>query len=150
MPFKLFYGKHPELQQIQCFGCMAYVVLWGCTHSTRLHDHPVVSKHLCPRTLPGTYLGFSNAPSTIKGQKVWLPELNCIVIAKDVRFSKLEQSETNTIPSHAPILARNSKLLHSYTWLPQHEDSDEAEPNDVAPLDREGVLKVTIQYDVKS
>ena len=72
-------------------------------------------KHLCPRTLPGTYLGFSNAPSTIKGQKVWLPELNCIVIAKDVRFSKLEQSETNTIPSHAPILARNSKappLLH--------------------------------------
>ncbi|SAM82283.1 uncharacterized protein UBRO_20657 [Ustilago bromivora] len=98
-----------------------------------LSNHPVVSKHLHPRALQGTYLGFSNAPQTIKGHKVWLPELDQIVIAKDVRFSKFEQPETGTTPSHAPVLAGNNRLLHSYTWLPQTDDYSNMEPDEVTP-----------------
>lgn len=61
-PFELFYGKQPDLRDMRHFGCTAYVVLRGSTRSTWLQHQPIVSKHLRPRALRGTYLSFSDAP----------------------------------------------------------------------------------------
>ncbi|SAM85546.1 uncharacterized protein UBRO_20006 [Ustilago bromivora] len=102
-------------------------MLRGSTCSTWLHNHPMVSKHLRPHALRGTYLGFSDAPHAIKGHKVWLPELDHVVVTKDIQFSELEQPN----PLHRPVLASDSKLLHSYTWLPRNEVPDDAESDDV-------------------
>ncbi|SAM63998.1 uncharacterized protein UBRO_20431 [Ustilago bromivora] len=105
---------HTIAQAAFIHNCLAaYVVLRGNTCSMWLRDHPVVSKHLCPCALQGTYLGFSNAPRTIKGHKVWLPELNCIVVTRDICFSEFEQLGTDTNPSYTPVFAGNSKLLRS-------------------------------------
>ncbi|KAJ1027735.1 hypothetical protein NDA13_003190 [Ustilago tritici] len=94
----------------------------------------MVSKHLRPRALWVTYLGFLDAPHAIKGHKVWHPALNRIVIAKDIRFSKLKQLGTDATPSDQPVLTGDSKLLRSYTWLPQSEALDVTEPDNVVQL----------------
>ncbi|SPC63850.1 uncharacterized protein UHOD_11350 [Ustilago sp. UG-2017b] len=94
----------------------------------------MVSKHLRPRALRGTYLGFLDAPCAIKGHKVWLPALNHIVVAKDIQFSELEQPGTDATPSDRPVLTGDSELLRSYTWLPRGEAPDKAEPDDVVQL----------------
>ncbi|KAJ1037389.1 hypothetical protein NDA10_002960 [Ustilago hordei] len=86
-----------------------------------LNGHPMVSKHLRPRALWGTYLGFSNTPWAIKGHKVWLLNLDQIVITKDVHFSELDHPEPDAAPLHTPILAGDNRLLHSYMWLPPTE-----------------------------
>lgn len=75
-------------------------------------------------------MGFSDTPHAIKGHRVWLPDLVRIVVAKDVRFSELEQLETNAAPSHTPVLASNRMLLHSYTWLPPNDEFEASELND--------------------
>ncbi|SPC63948.1 uncharacterized protein UHOD_11381 [Ustilago sp. UG-2017b] len=111
-PFELFYGKRPELYQLRRFGCVTYVILRGNTQSTWLHNHPVVSKHLQPHTLCGTYLGFSDAPRAVKGH--W-------------------QLESGAAPSHLPFLTGDNEFLCSYTWLPQDDDSAEMGLNDYVP-----------------
>ncbi|SOV02792.1 uncharacterized protein UDID_18032 [Ustilago sp. UG-2017a] len=98
-----------------------------------LRDHPVVSKHLHPCALQGMFLGFSNAPCAIRSHKVWLPELNRIVITRDGCFSEFEQPGTDATPSYMPVLDSNSKLLQSYIWLPQNDTSDEAESDNAIP-----------------
>ncbi|CCF48902.1 uncharacterized protein UHOR_13417 [Ustilago hordei] len=127
MPLELFFSHRPDLCHICWFGCMAYVILQGSTCSTWLRNHPVVSKHLWPHALWGTYLGFSDKPHGVKGHKVWLPELDCMVVAKDVRFSELEQLGADPQPLHRCVLAGNHELLCSYTWFPQDEVTDEME-----------------------
>ncbi|UTT89748.1 hypothetical protein NDA17_004167 [Ustilago hordei] len=98
--------------------------VYGNTCSTWLNNHPVVSKHLCLCALWGTYLGFSDAPWAIKGHKVWLLDLNQIVVAKDVLFSEFEQPEPDAAPLHVPILIGDNGLLCSYTWLPPAETNN--------------------------
>ncbi|KAJ1027950.1 hypothetical protein NDA13_003402 [Ustilago tritici] len=107
-PFELFYGKQPDLCNVQHFGCITYVMLRGSTQSTWLRSHPIVSKHLCPCALRGIYLSFSDTLCAIKGHKVWLPKLNRIVAAKDIQFSKLERPGTAASPPHMPVIAGNS------------------------------------------
>ncbi|KAJ1585839.1 hypothetical protein NDA12_002285 [Ustilago hordei] len=103
--------------------CVDQGELWS-TAFWNICSLTVVSKHLCPCALWGTYLGFSDTLWAIKGHKVWLLDLNQIVIAKDVCFSKFDQPEPNAPPSHAPILIGDNGLLHSYMWLPPDETND--------------------------
>ncbi|SPC64306.1 uncharacterized protein UHOD_11721 [Ustilago sp. UG-2017b] len=84
----------------------------------------------CP---PGNLFRLSDTPWTIKGHKVWLPELDWIVVTKDICFSEFKQLETGAAPSHAPVLAGNNRLLHSYTWLPQTDNYSDVEPDEVMP-----------------
>ncbi|CCF52185.1 hypothetical protein NDA10_006404 [Ustilago hordei] len=84
-----------------------------------------------PCTLQGTYLGFSDKPCVVKGHKVWLPELDHVVVAKDIQFLELEQLGVDPHPFHRCVLAGDHELLHSYTWFPQDEVTDETEADDV-------------------
>ncbi|SAM63157.1 uncharacterized protein UBRO_20160 [Ustilago bromivora] len=117
-PFETFYGKVPELRHVCRFSCTAYVILRGNTRTTWLRENPVISKHLHPRALRSTYLGYLDTTCAIKGHRVWLPELDCIVIVKDVRFSEHEHLSVNPPPFHVPVLSDENELLKSYSWLP--------------------------------
>ncbi|SOV04271.1 uncharacterized protein UDID_17048 [Ustilago sp. UG-2017a] len=57
-----------------------------------------------------------------------------VVVAKDVRFSELEQPGADPNPFHKCVLAGDNGLLRSYTWFPPDEVSDKTEPDDVMPL----------------
>ncbi|SOV03426.1 uncharacterized protein UDID_18665 [Ustilago sp. UG-2017a] len=80
-----FNAKIPSLRHVRHFGCATYVVLRGNTRTIWLRDNPVVSKHLRPRALRGTYLGYSNVTRAIKGHRIWLPALDRIVVVKNLR-----------------------------------------------------------------
>ncbi|SPC66777.1 uncharacterized protein UHOD_11428 [Ustilago sp. UG-2017b] len=56
-----------------------------------------------------------------------------VVVAKDVRFSELEQPGADPNPFHKRVLAGDNGLLRSYTWFPPDEVSDKTEPDDVMP-----------------
>ncbi|SAM83650.1 uncharacterized protein UBRO_20094 [Ustilago bromivora] len=80
-----FNAEISSLHHVRCFGCTAYVILHGNTRTTWLRDNPVVSKHLRPQALRGTYLGYSNVTHAIKGHCVWLLALDRIVVVKNLR-----------------------------------------------------------------
>ncbi|SYW81847.1 uncharacterized protein UHO2_00352 [Ustilago hordei] len=50
-----------------------------------------------------------------------------------MQFSKLEQSGTAAFPPQEPVIARNSQLLQSYTWLPLGDVNEEPDANDIGP-----------------
>ncbi|SOV03717.1 uncharacterized protein UDID_19309 [Ustilago sp. UG-2017a] len=132
-PYEIFYAKVPSLHHICCFGCAVYVVLCGNTRTTRLRDNPIVSKHLCPQALHGTYLGYSNVTRTIKGHRAWLPAVNQIIIVKGICFSELEHQDEGAHPSHMPVLSSDSQLLQSYHWLSISDTSPDSGNEDDSP-----------------
>ncbi|KAJ1589637.1 hypothetical protein NDA15_007333 [Ustilago hordei] len=70
-------------------------------------------------------------PHVVKGHKVWLPELDCMVVAKDIQFLELEQPGADPQPFHRCVLAGDHELLCSYTWFPWDEVTDETETDNV-------------------
>ncbi|SPC67662.1 uncharacterized protein UHOD_11787 [Ustilago sp. UG-2017b] len=81
-----------------------------------------------------TYLGYSNATRTIKGQRVWLLELYHIIVVKDIRFSELEHPSENPPPPHVPVLSGENELLKLYSWLSSGDTSVDSDvENDTTP-----------------
>ncbi|KIS70414.1 uncharacterized protein UMAG_01584 [Mycosarcoma maydis] len=98
-------------------------------HDNWLRDLPIVSKHLRPGALRGTYLGCLNAARTIKGHRVWLLELKRAVIVKDVRFSELESPGAGPSPSYLPVLAWDNGLFYAYSSSSADDDDPVPTPS---------------------
>ncbi|CCF50241.1 uncharacterized protein UHO2_06258 [Ustilago hordei] len=130
-PFKVLYGKTPNLCNVCHFGCIAYVVLCGNTKTTWLCNNLTASKHLHPCTLQGMYLGYSSAAHAIKGHQVWLKDLDHIVIAKDICFSELEGLNTGAQSLHTPVFSGENDLLCLYSWLPTDDELPDPNDNDI-------------------
>ncbi|SYW81901.1 uncharacterized protein UHO2_00405 [Ustilago hordei] len=73
------------------------------------------------------------APRSPGLHKVWLPELDHVIVTKDIRSLELEPLDTTTPFPHTPVIISDHDLLRSYTWLTPYDTLDKTDSNDVVP-----------------